>query len=269
MARLFLLLLTLGLAAPALAEDSRLELLQSRDAARDWTGVGRLDIAGKGFCTAALISDTEVLTAAHCLFDRDGTPVSPDRITFSAGYRDGRPVTARGIRRVAPHPGFVPNEADAAQSSGNDIALIELQSPIGAAQVSPFPIGAPPRRDGSVGVVSYAVERAEAPSLQELCGVLETYGPAMILSCEVNFGASGAPVFSLASGHAQIVGVVTAKANLGEDRVSLSAAAAPSLTTLRAELGRQATDRLNVSSQVRVIRPGERNGDIGAKFLRP
>ncbi len=269
MRRFAILLLALGLTSPALAEDTGLQRLSSGDAARDWTGVGRLDIAGKGFCTAALISETEVLTAAHCLYDRDGSAISPDRLTFSAGYRDGRPVTARGIRRTAPHPAFVPNAAEAAQSTGTDIAIVELQSPIGAAQVTPFAVDPAPRRGGAVGVVSYAVEREEAPSLQEVCGVLETYGPAMILSCEANFGASGAPVFSLASGEARIVGVVTAKAQVGTDPVSLSAGAAPSIATLRAELGRQAEERINGSSQVRVIRPGERNGDIGAKFLRP
>jgi len=46
-------------ALPATAQDSGLRTLETFDAVRGWEGVGRLDIAGKGFCTAALIDETD------------------------------------------------------------------------------------------------------------------------------------------------------------------------------------------------------------------
>ena len=52
-------------------ENTRLKSLETTDAGRDWEAVGRLDRKGEGFCTGALIAPDIVLTAAHCLYDRD------------------------------------------------------------------------------------------------------------------------------------------------------------------------------------------------------
>ena len=166
MARLIAILVTLaGLVQPAAAQDSALESLRNGVEGRDWAGVGRLEIAGKGFCTAVLISETELLTAAHCLYDRDGTVIDLARMHFAAGYRDGRALATRDIRRTAPHPQFQYDTAEAQQAFGYDIALIELQSPIRGTQVAPFEVAPAPRRGNDVGVVSYAVER-EGPHVR-------------------------------------------------------------------------------------------------------
>mgnify|MGYP001584998344 CR=1 FL=1 len=49
------------LAAPLAAQDSALQRLDSGVEAAGWEAVGRLDIDGKGFCTAALIAPDTVL----------------------------------------------------------------------------------------------------------------------------------------------------------------------------------------------------------------
>jgi protease YdgD len=67
----FLISIAIAYATFANAQSSGLKRLNTGDESRGWEGVGRLDVAGKGFCTGALIAPDLVLTAAHCLFDRD------------------------------------------------------------------------------------------------------------------------------------------------------------------------------------------------------
>ncbi len=123
----------------AQAQDAGLVTLQTRQDSQGWEAVGRLDIAGKGFCTAALIRDRLILTAAHCLYDNDGTLVAPERFSFQAGLRDGRAQATRAVTRAVAHPEYSHN-GDAADTSGVaiDIAVLELDRPIRNTRIRPY-----------------------------------------------------------------------------------------------------------------------------------
>ena len=57
---------------------SALVTLETRQDSQGWEAVGRLDVIDKGFCTAALIRDKLLLTAAHCVYDDYDQLISAD-----------------------------------------------------------------------------------------------------------------------------------------------------------------------------------------------
>ena len=246
----------------AWAQSTVLNELTSRQDGRQWASVGRLDIAGKGFCTASLIREDLILTAAHCIYDRDHTAISADRFTFSAGLREGRAEAYRSIASVVAHSDFRPGGAIEASEVAHDLALLRLSQPIRLPSLAPYPIAGSPRRGDTVGVVSYAKGREEAPSLQEICDVLGQQDGVIILTCEVDFGASGSPVFRDNNGILEIVSVVSAMSETNGRPISLGASLGAPLDALVQEIDDMQT------GLPQSITPGQRR-DTGAKFIRP
>ena len=235
-----LIALFLALALPAHAqEDSRLQPLQTGDASRGWEAVGRLNMAGVGFCTATLIAPDRVLTAAHCLYDRaTGARLEEARFEFLAGWRTGRAEAVRGVRRAAIWPGFnFATGADLANIPA-DIAVLELDRPVRTTAIHPFAVGeGPVGRGAVVAVVSYGRDRAEAPSIQESCHVIDQRRDGVsVFSCDIDYGSSGAPVFALEAGEMRIVSLISARVE-GEGRpMSLGMRLAGRVAALEAAL---------------------------------
>lgn len=261
--RLVVLILSL-IAGPALAQGPTMRSLQTGDQSRGWEAVGRIELGDRGFCTGSLVADDLVLTAAHCLYDKEtGERLDAATFRFLAGWRNGRAEAYRSVTRALVHPDY--RFADAGEEMatvGSDLALLRLDQPIRLPQVVPLVPDWSPEMGSEVGIVSYAKDRSEAPSLQEVCGIVAQRVNLMVLSCAVEFGASGAPVFAVKDGAVRIVSVVSAKAEVDGAPVALAVPLMEPLAELRAAME---------DDGARPVTPGVRvlsGSGGGAKFVK-
>ena len=243
------------------AQSTQLHSLDSINQARQWASVGRLSFGqGSGFCTATLIDFDLVLTAAHCLYDaKTGKPFPTNSFEFQAGWRNGRAEAYRNIREARPDPDYRFDNTVSIERIKNDIALVRLDHAIKNPLIQPLSISTLPEAGQTVGVISYARGRMNAPSIQDTCVVTARQEGVLIMTCDVDYGASGSPVFIEGEDGVMIVSVVSAMAEMGGKKVSLGTSLLDAITQINARMS--PTDELNNESM--------RRRNTGAKFVRP
>lgn len=270
-------LLPLVLLAAAPAEAQRPALAE---AGREWLAVGRLEVGQDSFCTVTLIAPDQALTAAHCVIDdRTGRLHRLERIAVRLGYANGRAEVERGVRAITLPEGQAPGRAIDPETTlarvARDLALLTLDRPVRLSGLEPI---APGRTEGEVAhrltVVSYARGREQRAALQDDCLVINQRGDgALVLDCEVDHGASGAPVMDLSGGVPRVVAVISARGRMvlpgfPEADVAL---AAPLAGPGGAAFAGAAAPRGTPGGAVRIRRAGQtgEGAPEGPRILRP
>lgn len=272
-------LLTGAVSAQSLPSEQRstalggLRPLASADAAQPWTGVGRLD-TGVSFCTATLITDRLVMTAAHCLFHPEtNVRIADTALTFQSGLRNGRPEALRGVRRSFVPTDYTYDLSPDLDGIATDMALLELELPVRSNGIAPIATGRGTAQGDEVTVVSYGADREAHASIEEGCLVLETHGPVRLLSCTVAQGSSGAPVLRMTGEGPEIVAVISATATdrTGRD-VSMAVALEGPFAGLLDEMER-GVRRGALSGPGSGLFPSQGDdggrGRLGARFITP
>lgn len=263
-----LVALAVGATASLAQDTSGLRRLTDRDDLLGWEAVGRLELNGRGFCTATLIAPDLVLTAAHCVYEKSSNRLlEAGQLIFRAGLRDGVSIAERPALQIAAHPGYAPGTPMSAKNVRHDVALIRLAQPINSSLANPFVLHQGNARGSQVSITSYGKGRAEALSRQRSCRILAAQDDLLVFDCDVTFGSSGSPVFTQVGGRGRIVSVVSGMMNADGQKVALGMALPARVAELKAMLRRNpvaAPDR-----RVKRLQVGTGRNSTGAKFIRP
>lgn len=228
----------LGLSLPSHAGENH--LLSQKEIATLLPSVGRLSIdQDDEFCTASLVSEKIILTAAHCLFDSaTGQVFSAEKLRFQTGWNAGKAYFTTAISRAVTHPDYQFEDMFfETRRIRNDIALLELKEavPIGAAM--PFKVDDFPALGAALALVSYQRGKSDEPHIKQNCRVAGDQISMLVMACEVTFGSSGAPVFyKYPDGSFTMVSLISAKAQLNGQDVALGPALQPALARMYARL---------------------------------
>jgi protease YdgD len=221
--------------------------------------IGLLEMSDGGLCSASVVAEDVILTAAHCLFDENHQSVAAER--FSAGYDQGNFVATARIRDVYVPPEFdhrrflETNEVD-----GYDWALLRLDRGVGH-ETGILPIRALDKeeleamtsQDGpSMIQIGYGNERSDHPVARRDCHLSMVWKDnTYIHRCGTISGDSGSPDLILENDSYMIIGIESAELDTQDlEGADMAVSSAAFVTALPEFLARaQATPGFEASAK--------------------
>jgi protease YdgD len=187
-----------------------------------WSSIGKLYNGAGGACTGVVVSQTEVVTAAHCLYNRrNGVLLQATSLHFLIGYRQGEYLEDLRISKFVTGPDYKSDSTET--SERGDWAILTLAHPP-AREIKPLSLADNSPSIGSrVMVGGFGQPRQFIMTADTDCGVSEILPNGLLVhDCAVMPGDSGAPLIRSNGDAIEIVGVNVASARINGIAVKIA-----------------------------------------------
>ena len=217
----------------------RREIVDAKKA--PWRSIGRLNKLGKGFCTAFLVKPSWVMTAAHCLWNKDtGRFFTPKDLHFLAGYQRATYLAHAQGKDLVINPKFRPGLKASPENMVHDWAFIQLNQPIGNElgyfDISPISAAELKISGRKIQKKNTKIHIAQAGYSKDFRFVITANTNCRLRqvadfdlfahNCEVFKGDSGSPVLLISGNSARVIALHVGTLEKEDERIGLAVPAA-------------------------------------------